>query len=116
MMTLTLINIMFWGFWLWRIFGGFLGLLTKKERYCIDCITDALLALSNTLASILDFGPICFLTIPFAIFFVFAFRRDYRRWKNTDDDDDWKARRKSWAKSKLPRPLTKNHETIPQPI
>jgi hypothetical protein len=39
-------------------------------------------------------------------------RRNYRRWKNTDDDDEWKNRRKSWAKSHLPKPVVR---TIPQP-
>jgi hypothetical protein len=42
-----------------------------------------------------------------------ATKDNYRKWKNTDDDDEWKHRRMSWVKSHLPKPTTR---AIPQPV
>lgn len=99
-------------FWLWL--SAALGITTKKERLCIVVLI-YVIAVVVSIQSFLEAKHVYSHLIWSGFIFlnVRGLIDVYKRWKNTDDDDDWKHRRKSWAKSHLPKPITK---TIPQPI
>lgn len=111
-------SVMVFPLWLFLMFwigvSGALGLTTKKERLCAIVMVDVI----ATLVSIQAFFEAAHWwshLIWSLLFYVNqkSMRNNYKRWKNTDDDDDWKQRRKSWAKSHLPKPVVR---TIPQPV
>lgn len=115
---MNIFHAVLWPVWLflvfWVMFSGVLGITTKKERLCAWVVLDAI----GVFAAVELFFESSHWYSRFIWAFMFlvnvnAVRRDYQRWKNTDDDDEWKKRRKSWAKSHLPKPVVK---TIPQPI
>lgn len=98
----------------WVFMSGALGITTKKERLTIYTLIDVIasgVSLENIFESHRWYS--CGIWILFTYANVKTAIRHYKEWKNTDDDDDWKGRRKSWAKSHLPKPVTR---AIPQPV
>ena len=98
----------------WLAFGSMSGILMKKERLCVITILQAIsLIFSLHLIYSSDHWWSRLIWVLFSINNGRVTWRSYQQWKNTDDDDDWKQRRKSWGKSKLPKPVTR---AIPQPV
>lgn len=111
------ISVMLFPAWLflviWLMISGALGITTRKERLCMVVLI-YVIAVVISIQAFLEASHVYSHVIwaCFVFFNVSGLIDVYKRWKNTDDDDDWKHRRKSWAKSHLPKPVTK---TIPQP-
>lgn len=98
----------------WVFISGALGITTKKERLTIYTLIDVIATISSVEAFIQ--AAHIYSHVIWVIFIHLNFknaRRHYKEWQNTDDDDDWKQRRKSWGKSHLPKPVTR---AIPQPV
>jgi len=98
----------------WVFVSGVLGITTKKERLCIYTLIDVI-AVCSSVEAFIEASH----TYSHVIWVLFIYlngknaRRHYKEWQRTDDDDDWKQRRKSWGKSHLPKPVTR---AIPQPV
>lgn len=99
----------------WSLIAPAMGLVSRKEYYCIRVVTDAFGILYNLVCfvdpknafDVVFFS--CFLTL-----WIRWFWRDYNLWKNTDDDDEFRKKRRSWVRSHLPRPVITS--PVPQKI
>lgn len=99
-----MLMILFWILLLWRIVGGFTGMLSRKEGLCLDVMIDGVLLLGLLANAIVGDG---FWQVASAIGLPFVVRwtiRDYRAWRDADDDDEPGQRRRAWVRSKIPRP------------
>lgn len=96
------VSVLFWILMFWRIFAPSAGLISKKEALSVAVVCDVLAVVigvmfiaSNT------FVVFAAIFTPLNAWYAWL---DYKRWKNSDDDDDFRHRRKSKAKSHLPKP------------
>lgn len=89
---------------LFRVAATFTSMFSRRELYAMDVVTDALYLIANVIW--LATGAPMFLLV-WTVMWTVILVIDYRHWhKHKDDDDDeFKGRRRSWVRSKLPRPV-----------
>ena len=101
---------LFWALAAWSVIGAVTGNLSRKEFYSVQCVIDSLGLLGNIFSFVRHGGTPPWTTYLFTTMWIYFLRRDYKRWRDSDDDDRPRKRRRAWLKSKLPKPVVKPME------
>ena len=102
-----LTSVMFLVLIAWSIIGTATRFLSRKEFYSVSVMVDAVGLIGWFITMFKHewhFTPWRVISL---CLWSFWLRRDIKRYRDSDDDEDHRKRRREWAKSKLPKPVVK---------